>query len=158
MNSLDPKKMKISRADSNLVLKIEGVGEYRNARALRAFPLSAQHRYVSFRDEADIEIGILKNIGDLDEESKRVLEENLRDNYSLPEILEIDSLEAKYGTSTWQVQTDQGPRRFQMVTRDDVRTIRRKHLVLRDVDGERYRISDYKRLDEKSRMLLERYI
>jgi len=44
---------------------------------------------------------------------------------------------------------------WEVASRDDIRTLADGQVLLRDADGNRYRIPNYHRLDAKSRKLLE---
>ena len=87
-----------------------------------------------------------------------VLEEELAKRYFLPQIRAVYDLKSHMGVMTWEVETDRGRRQFEVRGRDNVRHLPGSRLVLRDVDGNRYEISDYRALDAKSLDLLEQFV
>ena len=71
-------------------------------------------------------------------------------------IKRIDSLRSEFGVSYWEVQTDRGNREF--VVRnvsENAQWITDRRLLLLDVDGNRFEISNLEVLDKKSRGLIE---
>jgi|YNPNPStandDraft_1061719.scaffolds.fasta_scaffold15862_2 hypothetical protein len=156
---LDPKEIRLRRETSGEVtLTLADGTTYRRVQALQPFPLSAESRLISLRDENDQEIGQLPDLRELDPDSRKVLEEELSKRYFMPQIRVIEDLKTNMGVMSWRVQTDRGPRRFEVRSRDDIRYLPHGRILLRDVDGNRYEIPNYRTLDPRSRDFLERDI
>ena len=56
----------------------------------------------------------------------------------------------------WQVETDRGPRTFEIrSSRRDMRVLSAGRILIRDADGNLYEVPDYRQLDPQSRALVE---
>lgn len=138
-----------------LNMKIEGEGEYKDIHVNPAFPLSEVGRYLSFVDNENNEIGMLKDMNNLNNESKEVLEDILERIYFMPKIIEIHDIEEEFGVTRWDVVTEKGPRSFDIRSRRrDVRPFGKNRIIIHDVDGNRYEIPDHTKLDKKSQQVL----
>ena len=128
-------------------------------RAVPAFPLTKPHAFVTLFDEQGKEIGLIRRIRKLDESSRRTLEEEIEQSYFMPEILGIRDVREGVGIETWEVVTSKGERTFEVRTsRRDVRPVGRRRLLIKDVDGNRFDIPDWAKLDRPSQSLIEKYI
>ena len=186
INFLDPKKITISRDNFNaLKLKIDKAEEYSEVKAVRIFPLSSLWQFISLkgvsgsdREEAEKqngeekpgrphgkpraprtkEIGIIRDMRELDKKSQKILTSELEVNYFTPKITRINKIKSDFGSYTWTVETDKGPRTFEVRYREDVHIVPPNRVLIRDVDGNRYEIPDYSRLDSSSRTMLEKHM
>ncbi len=71
-------------------------------------------------------------------------------------ITRIESIKEEFGYAYWNVETDVGPRRFTVRDmQDNVVLLSPEHVLIIDVDGNRYEIPDYTQLDPKSRRYIE---
>lgn len=121
-----------------------------------AFPLTRPDKYVVVSDEKGAFVGLLKNYRKLAPDSLAVVKEGLEESYFLPRITRIREIEDRFRIMVWTVDTDRGPRRFEVRSRRrDIRWLSDRHVVIQDVDGNRYEIEDLNALDAKSRDLLE---
>lgn len=123
----------------------------------RAFPATAPHVHIQLREQDGKAVGMLKDLAELDEESRALAEELLRDRYVVPVIREIQSLRHEVGMWAWTVDTDRGERDFGMKSpRDDLRRLRGGGVRITDVHGNTYEIRDVDALDSRSRSLFDR--
>ena len=159
LKSLDPKQVRLEW-DQFGYLKaiIEGKGEYRKVKVFRSFPLSDPHRFITFRDQGNQEIGVLEDAGSLDRTSRRVLEAELEKSYVIPRITQINDIHDDSGVPTWDVHTDRGPREFELRTRQDAQSLGRGRILIKDIDGNKYEIPNCYKLDPRSQALLEEEI
>jgi len=186
INFLNPKKITISRDNFNaLKLEIDGADEYSDVKAVRIFPLSSPSHFISFKGISDSdkekaeeqkeeektrsphgksrglrtkEIGVIKDTRELDKKSRKILSSELEMNYFMPQITRINKIKSDFGSYTWTVETDKGPRTFEVRYREDVRIVPLNRVLIRDVDGNRYEIPDYSRLDSSSKTVLEKHM
>jgi len=127
-----------------------------NVRLSPAFPISRRRRFISFYNEANEEIGMLSDPRQLEAESREIVLEECDRVYFMPRITRVFRVEDRRGVIYWHTDTDHGLRSFPIVSRSDsIWHLGRNCLLLRDVDGNRYMISDRSRLDRRSRMLVE---
>ncbi len=125
-------------------------------RPRRLFPLTYKDKYILFLDSNGEEVGILSDIEELDMKSKKNIRALLDRYYLLPEILEIISIKETLGVMRWYVKTDKGYKEFEILdTTIDVKKLGEKHLVIIDIDDNKYEIKDYEKLNSASRNMLE---
>jgi hypothetical protein len=154
---IDPRSARITRnAFGRLVLTLGmGVDEFEDVHPVRAFPLSAPERDVSLMDTEGREIGVIRDVGELDAESRQVLLDELTMVYLTTRVVAIKDVDSKYGVGTWQLETDRGPRSAHLRDRGDVRALPDGRIILTDVHGVKYEIADPNALDERSRSFIE---
>ena len=159
VNILDPRKIRICRDESGrLKLIFDNDEKVLIKRVVRAFPLTMPWRYVILIDENDREVGLLRDLGDLDETSMKVLKDELERVYFIPKIKKIHRIKEEFGVLICETETDKGPRRFEVTSRRDVKKMGKRRIIVRDADGNLYDIPDYADLDQKSIILLESVI
>jgi hypothetical protein len=156
--------MSINPADVQVYYRPEGMARltvnedrtYLKIRVARAAPLSQPDRYVSLLNGKGEEIVMLPDLGALDPESRRVVEQELSRRYLTSRVRRLVSLKQEFGVTYWEVETDRGLRDF--VVRDlqeNCVWLSDTHLLLVDVDGSRFEIPDRLLLDERSQQLLD---
>jgi len=159
VNILNPKEIQICRDEhGKLRLIFENGEKITVKRVVRAFPLTMPWRYIILIDENGREIGLLRDIKELDEPSIRVLKEELEKAYFIPKIKKIRQIKEEFGVLIWDTETDKGPRRFEVTSRRNVKKMGKRRIIIRDADGNLYDIPDYACLDQKSIILLESVI
>lgn len=141
--------------DGHLCMKIEGRGCYKGVQPVRMFPLTARDRMISIMDKDGNEIGVIRELRELDARSRKELEDELAERYFIPRILRIYSIATEFGVTKWDVETDHGRRQFTVRERSEVRLLTGCRVLIRDADGNPYEIPDYTTLDPRSRALLE---
>ena len=160
LHLLDPKKIKAVRDEDGVVwLRRSGQEDQMVDRAVPAFPLTKPDAFVTLFDEQGREIGLIRTIRKLDDRSRRTLEEEIERSYFMPQIKQIRDVKEGLGIETWEVLTSKGERRFEVrSSRRDVRPVGRRRLLIKDVDGNRFDIPDWAKLDSSSQGLIEKYI
>lgn len=122
----------------------------------RSFPLNAPTKFIVLQDAKGKEIGIVENMADLDSDSRNALQIALEQTYFMPHITRVNNITTKHQIPTWHVETDHGPRSFEIPSsRRDVRVLGETRVLLRDADGNRYEIPDFRRLDPDSIAFVE---
>ena len=149
---LDAAGLELARTPGGFItLTVRGDGEperYERVNAFRAFPLSAADRYISLRDREGDEIGIVESLADLAPEQAALLGDELDRRYFTPLIERVEALKEEFGYSYWTVDTDAGRRRFTVQSgKNNVTVVDERRLVIVDVDGNRFEVPDYTRLD-----------
>lgn len=153
---LDPRRIRFVRTpDQRLYLETES-GREGPVKVQSPFPLTDPTGYVVVSDTSGGFIGLIKDFHKLDPDSLALVQEGLEESYFLPKITKIDQIEDQFRVMIWHVQTDRGPRRFEVTSRRrDIRWLSDQHVVIQDADGNRYEITDLSQLDKHSRDLLE---
>ena len=124
----------------------------------RCFPWSEPARFVSLRDDEEREFALVHDPAELDAASRRVLEEAMAAAGFVFEVTRVTAIEEEVEIRHWRVETRQGTRSFQ--TRLDAwpRLLPHGGLLLRDVAGDLYHVTDPSALDKQSRALLWAFV
>ncbi len=134
-------------------------GEHPAVVAVMGFPLTNPDQFISIigmKDgKKDKEIGIIEDTKKLDSKSRKVLKGELKRAYFMPQITKINRLKEDHGMMKFDVDTDKGQREFETRYKEDIRKLKGGHVVIKDSDGNRYEIKDYRRLDQKSVILID---
>jgi hypothetical protein len=163
MQLLDPKKVtlyKEAQKTEGLCLTVVDAdgkvqGEYTDVRVYQMFPLTRPQELITICDKEENELGVIANVAELEDASRVVLDEELQMNYFIPKIERILQIKEEFGVIRWQVDTDKGPRSFEVQSRHDIRSLGGGRFIVRDMDGNRYDIRNIAELDAESRSLLE---
>ena len=149
-------KDKITANENNLVNLVTADGRsFSELEPRRLFPVSAGDKYVSLLDTEGIEIAIIRDLRELNTESRAVVDASLADYYLVPIITKILEVSEKFGTLRWTVETDRGIKSFEIRNRNhDIKVYGDGRVRVRDSDDNRYTIADYRELDPHSRKLM----
>ena len=155
---LDPKKVRFFREGDALRVTIEDDRSCLRVVPMRAFPISMRDRYISLRDMEGNELGMIRDMHELDKKSRKLLEEEIRRRYFTPEIRRIVTLREKFGIVEWEVDTDRGPKSF--FTRSLHRSVNETTTgyIVTDMENNRYEIRDLSSFDPQSAAILSRKI
>ena len=153
--NLQPEDIRLIRDDSNgLQLVIDGVFQ-QVGRVSRAFPKTNPNHYIGLQDPTGHEMCMIEDPQKMDEESRALLDEELRALYFVPTILEIRSVERKGAGRILEVQTDVGERTFRFQDRNALDGSKAPAITITDESLKRYRIEDYWGLDRESQKLIQ---
>jgi hypothetical protein len=158
---LDPKRIRLLRdkPGSLLLKREENDPEPIRVKPSRNFPLTDPDHYISLLHEVDekeeVEMGVIVEPKELESKSQRQLRRVLAKMYFLPVVLKISKITEEFGVLRWEVETDKGPRTFEVRGRDEVRLVTGGHVLIRDIDGNRYHIPGLNDLDVASRHCIE---
>lgn len=161
---LDPKALKFYKDESDFISLEFGGEKYFNVRLTRLIPFRSKTTYISVAYENDErefkEIGVIKDMKELDPEQFTMLDEYLEYKYYMPEITRVHSIkDNSRGFIFVDVETTSG--RKTLCIRDwysNFRLLTEKFLYASDVDGNKYFCNDIAKLDKKSLAILEIYI
>ena len=122
----------------------------------RLFPFTNHTMYISLLDANEKEIAFVRDLEELDADSRRAIEECFEEYYMIPKITRIISCEEKYGTLKWVVDTDRGRIQFDITNRlRNIKTLpATKRVIVRDSSDNRYEIPDYTKMDAHSTRIL----
>lgn len=139
-----------------LRLTVNNEISYVVAKPVWSAPFTHPDRYLAFLDSKDKEIALISDPKDLDADSLAAVEEELRRRYLTTEVLSITHAKVEFGATYWNVETDRGHRDFVTQSlQENAQWLAANHLVLNDVDGNRFEIPDVMRLDPKSRSFID---
>ena len=152
---------RLERADIYRVRLIMRDGSvFENLEPRRLFPFSNTSMYITLLDKNEKEVGFIRNLDELDEQSVKVLEECFAEYYMIPRITALLESVDKFGSLNWVVETDRGRVAFQIRNRhSDIKQMGRSNrVIIRDANDNRYEIPDYTALDAHSKHLLFSYL
>ena len=160
LNLLDPGSFRLCRdAFEDMQVEFRDGYSVGPVSIVRAFPISAADDFIIFKDADGKELGALRRVAELDPSSRQVLEAEMERIYFTPKITRIYSIEVNFRIPKWEVETDRGLRVFEISSsRNDIRALGGGRVLIRDADGNRYEIADYRRLDPFSSGLVEAQI
>jgi hypothetical protein len=122
----------------------------------QAAPLSSPGRWLSLVDGKGEEIVLIEGLSEFADESRAVAEEELRRRYLTARVQTITDVRMEFGVTYWHVVTDRGERDFVVQSlSESCIWLGERHLLLVDVDGNRFEIVDREALDAESRTRLE---
>jgi len=156
---LDPASMALKLVGSRLHMQGPDDEEWRPISLVHLFPLSDEDGWVSVLDKDGHELGILRSLRGLSEESLRLAREELRRRYIAPRILRVLSCRERFDLLQWKVETDRGVVTFlTRGLRGQAQEPLPNHFSVTDVEGSRYEIPNLLALDPVSRALLEAHL
>jgi len=131
----------------------------------RAFPITNPDEFLSVRepdskkDGKGLEIGMIRRITDVDDDSAAIIREELDRRYFTPTIIKIKSVKEKFGYSYWDTETTSGPITFIMTNPfSNIRTLEDGRIFIKDMDGNHFQIPDVKTFDAASYKKIEVYL
>ena len=134
--------------------------EYERVIVLRTFPLTSPDELLSVREPrgARAEIGMIRHIGDLDEESEELVHAELAARYFIPRITHIHSVHRR-GTLYIDADTDLGRRTLMLQNVfGGFRTLDGGRVIITDAEGNNYEIPDPQALDKASYRKIEVFL
>ncbi len=156
---LNPEKCNFSFNKNNfLTMSFDGEAKGR-VKLIRTYPYSLTSEYICVHDLEDNEIGIIKTLDALDASSKSACEKELENRYYCPTITTVKSIKERMGHFYFETIIDGKEKKF--TVRDITRNLRHASestLLIFDMDGNRYVIPEFERIEEKSKRILEPYL
>ena len=155
---LDPEKVIFFRVNDALRVTIEENLSCLRVIPMSAFPISLRENYISLRDIDGNELGMIKDSTKLDENSRKLLRDELRKRYFTPIILKIKSLQEKFNIYEWDVETDRGSKKFfTKRLQYNIKETEKGYLIT-DLENNKYEIKNLSQLDAQSAALLGKRI
>lgn len=152
---------KLERTDLYLVrLTLKDGTVYENLEPKMLFPFTNHDGYITLLNEEEREVGFVRDLNELDDRSRQVLEACFREYYMIPKIIRLLECEDKFGTLKWTAETDRGEITFQIRNRhSDIKHLYgTNRVIIRDSNDNRYEIPDCTAMDKRSSRLLFSYL
>ncbi len=149
-------EIRVYRAPRNTVrMTVRDERSYIRVRPVHAAPMAYPEQYISLLDIKNEEVAFIRDLNDVDEASRRVIEEELAHRYLKARIERVHNIQMEYGVTYWDVTTDRGKREFVIRGHENTHWASDTRILLTDVDGNRFEIPDYTGLDPHSIRLIE---
>lgn len=129
--------------------KLEGVELH------RLFPRSGSNKYIVILNSEGEQLAIIRNIENLDPDSRTIVEKVLEEYYMIPRIIKFISMTEKFKIWMWTAETDRGVITFEI--RNHIASIKPLYdgrVLIKDANDNRYEIPDYRQLDKESQKML----
>ena len=133
---------------------------YDRVKAVRLFPFSDADKYISIREhDGSREIGIIEDLGAMNDKTRKLIEHQLGLSYFTPVISKIYKIKDKYGYAYFHVMTDKGECKFAInMGSNAVTKLSDTRLIIMDVDENRFEIRDSDKLTQKERRMLDLFL
>ena len=150
--TVHPKDMRLFyEPPGTLRLTVGNDRSYPEVKLYQAWPLSSPNRFLSFLNGKGDEIVMVERLEELTPEARLVAEEELRRRYLTARVEAITSIRSEFGVTYWFVRTDRGDRDFVVQSLSESCTwLADHHVLISDVDGNRFEIPDARKLDPES--------
>ena len=128
---------------------------------IRLFPFTEPDSFLSIRtvEERSHEIGVIKNIKEVDKKTRKMLLEQLNLHYFTPIIQKILDIKDEYGYAYFHVMTDRGECRFTInMGSNAVVRLSDCRLLITDLDENRFEIRDVFALSQKEQRKLDLFL
>lgn len=120
-----------------------------------ASPISFPGRFLALLDGGDKEIVTIPDLTDLPESSEAAVRTELHRRYLTSTIKRIDNAKVEFGATYWHVTTERGEKDFVTQSlQENAVWMSETHLLLIDVDGNRFEIPNIEDLDPRSKQIL----
>ena len=151
---------KLERTDLYFVrLTLKDGTVYEDLEPRRLFPITNQTMFITLLDSHEKELGFVRDLEEIDDDSRRALEECFAEYYMIPKIQKVLKCVDKFGTLKWTVETDRGVITFDIRNRhSDIKLLGKKRLLVRDSNDNRYQVGDIANLSKKSLKKIYSYL
>lgn len=152
---IEPENAFFSRGKGGVFQGVVEGTTYEELVVHRTFPFLYTTQFISVRDPKGKEIGIVRDIAELDAESSKEMERELQFRYFLPRVTRVESVKQKSDLWLWELQTSLGPTRVAMRNlHEHMQFPGGGRIVLTDINGRRCEIPNWQELDSHSRLQL----
>lgn len=151
--------MQIEKMESGFLKVIKDEKSYEKVNVVRLFPYQYEEEYIALLDENNEEITILDNLEALEKAERTLLLNYLKYKYYMPEITKINHIKEKMGYLYVDLETTAGKKEVCIADFvSNIRLIKNKILSITDVEGNKYRVSDFSVLDPVSKQKLDVFL
>ncbi len=156
---LNPEECSFSFNANGFLTFILNGEEKGRVKLVRTYPYALKNEYICIHDLEDNELGIIRDLGNLDAKSRENAQKELENRYYCPTVTSVKSIKERMGHFYFETVIDGKDKNF--TVRDITRNLRfasEGTLLIFDMDGNRYIIPDFESIEQKSRRLLEPYL
>jgi len=138
--------------------------DYKHITLRRTSPIKMPMEYISVADHENKEIGIIRSVEALSGSQREIVENELDNRYYSPEITEIISVKDKLGYVYIEMRLKNKNDKVSVkscAVKDvnrNIRMLSESSLIIFDVDGNRYIVSELSALDKHSIRKLDPYL
>lgn len=157
---IDNDMARFTRKDISLVdMELFDGRKFENLEPRRLFPLSGLEKYITLLDQDGIERAIIRDMKTLPQNERTIIQECLNEYYLIPKITKITSCKEKFGVLRIWAETNSGNVVIEIRNIiHGIKLIYGTRVQLRDVNDNRYEISNINDLDSHSRRLIDSFL
>lgn len=123
---------------------------------VRAFPLSQSNEYLVFLNHKQDEIGTIRSLSGMKPPVRKLVEKALSCRYFVNMVEQVHSVRSESDTLYFTVASQRGQRELVVrANRETVVRLQNGHILLVDVDGNRFELPAVERLDQRSQVVLQ---
>ena len=161
MEYLIPSELKFI-SDDNKVLGLKYLDkEYKAIKLKRCFPFNNPNKFICVNDsDSNEEIGIIEDLNVLDEETFKIVSEELEHRYFLPIITKITKVKEKRDFATLDIITNAGNKTITIQNIPfNINMFNNNQVIIKDVDGNMYEVdNNYLLSKDKNARFIKNYI
>lgn len=157
MTNMDAKDLEIFyQPKDRLRLTVRDDRSYLTVKPAWSAPLTRPNTYLALLNGKGEEIVTISDPEELPSESLEAVKEELHRRYLTATVHAITNAKNEFGATYWHVITHRGERDFVTQSlQENAQWLSPTHLLLIDVDGNRFEIKDVDALDAKSKAFIE---
>ncbi|MEK3887504.1 DUF1854 domain-containing protein [Bacillus sp. FSL K6-3431] len=154
---LQPGEIQLQRQTGGLLQAVIKGDMHEEVIIYQAFPFTKPAQYISFRNAEGEELGIVKDLSELDSLSRDELETELHLRYLIPKVTKIKKIKQEPGLWVFDLITDRGNLRMLMRNlHEHIKILNSERILFTDIDGLRCEIADRNQLDFNSMKELQK--
>lgn len=153
---LEPNTLELFFEPKDRLRLTVGDRSYHTVKPAWAAPLSHPNKYLALLDGKGNEITTVAEPKDLSDESWNAVKDEIKRRYLTARVIRITHAKQEFGATYWSMDTDRGHR--ELVTQnlqENAVWLSEHHLLLLDVDGNRFELENVAELDAESRHFLD---
>ena len=155
---IDATKVKFETQENGFLKLILDDEVYEKVTLTRLLPYSQEEAYIAVMQNQE-EIGIIKDLSELDAEQYDQVQKHLHYKYYIPEITKINHVKEKMGFLYMNLDTKGGSKEICIADFvSNIRLIKDNLLSITDVEGNKYRMSNIQQLDKDSRQKIDIFL
>ncbi|ALC91414.1 hypothetical protein AM500_17630 [Bacillus sp. FJAT-18017] len=155
----EPNDISFKRNPGGILCAVIDGTSYSGITLYQAFPFKKPAMFISVWHKSEQELGVIRDIEELDQESRLEVKKELRIRYIIPTVLKVKTISEETGLWLFKLETDRGDVQLIMPNiHEHIQFIGRDRLVITDMDGKRCEIPNTQLLDTHSRIELQKII
>ncbi|MDR1465834.1 MAG: DUF1854 domain-containing protein [Oscillospiraceae bacterium] len=121
----------------------------------RLFPITGLDGFITLLDSEGSEQAIIRNIYDLPDAAREVIERSLEEYYMIPRIQRFVKMAENFDIWMWTVETDRGVYTFEIRNHNTaIKPLFDGRVLIKDANDNRYEIPDVRQLDKQSQRMI----
>ena len=129
--------------------------KFENMELRRMIPVSGKYKYIAVLDSEGNEQAMIRDVENLDVQSREAVKSCLEEYYMMPRILRFIEMSEKFKIWMWTAETDKGIVKFEIRNHlTAVKPLFDNRVLIKDANDNRYEIPNLLELDKKSQKMI----